>query len=85
MYPELSYNEALEKARLPKLAERRDMLCSKLFKDMVSDPDHKLAYLLPKKLEKKNLERKELLKYLSVKLNNIKTFVVTYTSKYNDV
>jgi len=40
IFPELSYNEALEKAKLPKLAERRDMLCSKLLiKDMVFDPD----------------------------------------------
>jgi len=47
IYPELSYtDEALEKAKLPKLAERRDMLCSTNFKDIFSSPNHKLAPLL---------------------------------------
>jgi len=63
------------------------MLCSKLFKDMVSDPDHKLAYLLPKKLESfKKLRKNRTFEVPKCKTDRYKnSFIVTYTRKYNDI
>ena len=43
----LSYYEAIDKAEIPTLSERRESLSIKLFKDIVSNEHHKLANLLP--------------------------------------
>ena len=45
--PSLSYCEAVDKAEIPTLSERRESLSIKLFKDIVSNEHHKLANLLP--------------------------------------
>ena len=47
IFPNLSYCEALNKAGIPTLSERRDSLSIKLFEDIVSNEHHKLANLLP--------------------------------------
>ena len=41
------YCEALNKAGIPTLSERRESLSIKLFEDIVSNEHHKLANLLP--------------------------------------
>ena len=45
--PSLSYCEAIDKAVIPTLSERRETLSIKLFNDIVSNEHHKLANLLP--------------------------------------
>ena len=47
-YPELKYHEALMESNLKTLTDRRDDMCVQLIKDM-SNPNHKLNHLLPKK------------------------------------
>ena len=48
LFPEVSYSKALEDAGLKTLFQRRDELCSTLFKQIVqSDGQHNLAGLLP--------------------------------------
>ena len=49
IFPCLSYCEAIDKAEIPTLSERRESLSIKLFKDIVSIEQHKLANLLPSK------------------------------------
>ena len=49
IFPELSYEDAINEAYLPNFSERRHMFCSKLFDVMVSNSDNKLAYLLPQR------------------------------------
>ena len=43
IFPNLSYCEALNKAGIPTLSERRESLSIKLFEDIVSNEHHKLA------------------------------------------
>ena len=45
--PSLSYREAMDKVRIPTLSERHETLSIKLFNDIVSNENHKLAHLLP--------------------------------------
>ena len=47
IFPSLSYCEAIGKAGIPTLSERRETLSIKLFNDIVSKEHHKLANLLP--------------------------------------
>ena len=47
IYQDLSYTGNLKRADLETLYERRTMLCEKLFSNIVSNPHHKLAELLP--------------------------------------
>ena len=47
IFPNLSYCEALNKAGIPTLSERRESLSTKLFEDIVGNEHHKLANLLP--------------------------------------
>ena len=49
--PELDYHQALVELNIKSLADRRDTLCIQLIKDM-SNPEHKLHHLLPKKSPK---------------------------------
>ena len=49
IYPDLSYADAIVKADLPSLVNRRDSLCSKLFDSIVNTNSHKLTNLLPPK------------------------------------
>lgn len=49
IHPFLSYSQAMITAGLTTLRERRRILCEKLFKNIVSDPTHKLHSLLPPK------------------------------------
>ena len=43
IFPSLSYCEAIGKAEIPTLSERRESLSIELFKDIVSNEHHKLA------------------------------------------
>ena len=47
IFPSLSYCEALDKAGIVTLSERRESLSIILFEDIVSNEHHKLANLLP--------------------------------------
>ena len=47
IFPSLSYCEAMDKAGIPTLSERRESLSIKLFEDIVGNEHHKLANLLP--------------------------------------
>ena len=47
IFPSLSYCEAMDKAGIPTLSERRELLSIRLFKDIVSNKHDKLANLLP--------------------------------------
>ena len=46
VFPELSYQQALNQANLPTLANRREFLCKKLMADMMSE-SHPISFLLP--------------------------------------
>ena len=46
VFPELSYQQALNQANLPTLANRRQFLCKKLMADMMSE-SHPNSFLLP--------------------------------------
>ena len=46
IFPSSSYCDAMDKAGIPTLSERRESLFVKLFKGVVSNEHHKLAYLL---------------------------------------
>ena len=47
IFPSLSYCEKTDKAGIPTLSERRELLSVKLFEDIVSNEHHKIANLLP--------------------------------------
>ena len=47
IFPSLSYCEAMDKAGIPTLSERRESLSIKLLEDIVGNEHHKLANLLP--------------------------------------
>ncbi len=51
MYNDTKYGEALNLANLPKLSERRENMCKKLFEQM-KDKNHRLNKLLPPKKRK---------------------------------
>ena len=49
IHPDWSYIEALKKAKLETLYDRREKLCVKLFSSIEANDDHKLKKLLPPK------------------------------------
>ena len=49
IFPDLSYSQALETCGVQSLRERREMLTTKLFNNIVKDPHHKLHKLLPER------------------------------------
>ena len=49
IHPDLSYNEALQASNLSSLYDRREMLCKRLFEDIMKDDHHKLLCLIPPK------------------------------------
>ena len=48
IFPGLKYHDALKTSKLPTLSTRRDLLCKAFFIQM-SNPEHKLNYLLEKR------------------------------------
>ena len=50
IFPGLKYHDALKTSKLPTLSTRRDLLCKAFFIQM-SNPKHKLNYLLEKRHE----------------------------------
>ena len=48
IFPGLNYHDALKTSKLPTLSTRRDLLCKACFMH-VSNPEHKLNYLLEKR------------------------------------
>ena len=50
IYPQLSYQDALDTLGLQTLYTRRRNLCNKLFDSIFSDEEHKLRKLLPPKV-----------------------------------
>ena len=58
IYPQVTYEEALEKANLPTLKHRREKLVVQLFNNIMTDDQHQLHSLLPNKKESRyNLRR----------------------------
>ena len=49
IHPDSTYIEALKKAKLETLYDRREKLCVKLFSSIEANDDHKLKELLPPK------------------------------------
>jgi hypothetical protein len=47
IFPDQHYKEALKNTNTPLLYDRRQELTTKLFKDIVNSPEHKLKDLLP--------------------------------------
>ena len=47
IFPDLSYNDALAETKLSKLGERWEKLRGDLFSNIVKNDNHKLAHLLP--------------------------------------
>ncbi len=47
IFPDQHYKEALRNTNTPSLYDRRQELTTKLFKDIVNNPEHKLTNLLP--------------------------------------
>ena len=47
IFPDQHYKEALRNTNTPSLYDRRQELTTKLFKDIVNNPEHKLTDLLP--------------------------------------
>ncbi len=72
-----NYSQWLEYSGIDTLANRRQMLCSKLFDAITSNPDHKLYKLLPpKKKQTYNLRHKRSFSYILARSNPFqKTFI----------
>ena len=47
IFPGMKYKEALQQGHLQSLYDRREYLCTKLFRQIEQDPCHKLKTLLP--------------------------------------
>ena len=47
IFPDMSYDDALELTHLPTLFERRSNACKKLFLNAYTDVEHKLNKLIP--------------------------------------
>ena len=59
IFPKTDYKLALEKAAVVSVLEHHKRLCDNLFKDIVTDPSHKLYNLLPSRHKAKfNLRHK---------------------------
>ena len=71
IYPDLSYRKALEVTSLPSLSQRRDELCRSYFIKM-TDPTHKLHYLLPDKRSN------------SLRNNENFTYIRSYTNRFKN-
>ncbi len=71
IYPDLSYRKALEVTSLPSLSQRRDKLCRSYFIKM-TDPTHKLHYLLPDKRSN------------SLRNNDNFTYIWSYTNRFKN-
>ena len=84
--PEVSYSNALEEAGLPTLFNRREELCSTLFKQIVeSDGQHKLADLLPARNdnERYNFRNRRMFSIPRVKTKRFRnTFVMHSADKH---
>ena len=51
VFPDLSYNDAFAETKFSKLGERWEKLSGDLFSNIVKNDNHKLAYLLPPKIQ----------------------------------
>jgi len=84
--PEVSYSNALEEAGLTTLFNRREELCSTLFKQIVeSDGQHKLADLLPARNdnERYNFRDMRMFSIPRVKTKRFRnTFIMHYADKH---
>ena len=77
--PGIKYESALSAYNLPKLGERRDSLCRKLFQDITKSEENKLHYLLPKVQENKyNLRETKIYPLPACKTNRFKNSYINY-------
>ena len=84
LFPEVSYNKALEDAGLKTLFHRREELCSSLFKQIVESDQHKLAGLLPASndSERYNFRTRRMFSIPNVKTKRFKnTFIIHFATK----
>ena len=47
LYPEITYKEALTRTSLPRLDERRNVLCAQTFENIANNPSSRLHSILP--------------------------------------
>ena len=79
IYPDLSYNEALNALDLTTLFERRQILNDRLFKEIVEDSSHKLNNLLPSRNScTANLRKRRLFQLPICKTNRFKNTFIPY-------
>jgi hypothetical protein len=82
IFPEQHYKEALRNMNTQSLYDRRQELTTKLFKDIVNNPEHKLTDLLPP-LNNDNshfLRKKRKFNVLLHKTNRFRNSFITYNS-----
>lgn len=85
IYPDLSYADAIVKADLPSLVNRRDSLCNKLLDSIVNNNSHKLMNLLPPKANScsSRLRKKRYFQLPNLKTNRTRnSFVFSYADRY---
>ena len=85
IYPDLSYADAIVKADLPSLVNRRDSLCSKLFDSIVNNNSHKLMNLVPPKANSysSRLRKKRCFQLPNLKTNRTRnSFIFSYADRY---
>ena len=85
IYSDLSYADAIVKADLPSLVNRRDSLCSKLFDSIVNNNSHKLMNLLPPKANSysSRLRKKRCFQLPNLKTNRTRnSFIFSYADRY---
>ena len=79
IYPDFSYNEALNALDLTTLFERRQILNDRLFKEIVEDSSHKLNNLLPSRNScTANLRKRRLFQLPICKTNRFKNTFIPY-------
>ena len=84
IYQHLSYNVNLKRADLETLYERRTMLCEKLFSNIVSNPHHKLAELLPAENRNSyNLRHNRKFNVKRTKTNRFKNSFIMHQAQMN--
>ena len=83
IFPQLDYQSALDKSNLTSLAQHHDELCCNLFRDIISDPSHKLHNILPPRHNPKYQTRHQRTFNLpSIRTNRHKNTFIPYMSRF---
>ena len=83
IYPDLTYSVALKNSGISTLEDRRKYLSSKLFNEIASNNNHKLAKLLPPNAASRDLRNKRTFEVsLANTLRYENTFIPHYAKKH---